>query len=306
MSEIFDKTVLTRLSDEQLQELVEEVGSDCRPLAVEINARMLMGRLPWLGRVHALRLITDAEEVADEGSTIEKMLAHLFVRSEMSMGEVQDLRAYLGPFGIKVLNRAIRRYQRDPAKRGRNQLAEDLLLGIYETHKDEEDLDGDKASAEFTQHAKSFEPDLKLRQLLADEYDIHSPADFASMLQAMRIVAKANQSTWLRGGRDMQDALTRKARRLYEDAKAQPCSPQALWDWRRLVESGQMAKNPNAVYRRPDGVEIWGNGDLVTKDKDGNISRVMETIFGIKMPQGSVPLEHELMDMVQRAYPEQV
>ena len=72
-------------------------------------------------------------------------------------------------------------------------------------------------------------------------------------------------------------------------------------DWRKIKSQ---PLSPNTIYLRPDGVQIWGSGDLVIYDKNNNPRRPIDTIFGLKMPEGAVPLDTEMEAMIDKAFPE--
>jgi len=142
---------------------------------------------------------------------------------------------------------------------------------------------------------------MRLREWLRDEYDIHEKADYYMMMDAMRVIYETYKEQWKRSSRAELNALTRRARALYETARTYRCTPTRLQQWRELK---RQPLSPNGIYTRPDGVRIWGTGELVIETKDGP-KRPIQTIFGKVMPEGSVPFEFEMEKMLNRAFPEE-
>ena len=62
--------------------------------------------------------------------------------------------------------------------------------------------------------------------------------------------------------------------------------------------------SPEGIFTRPDGVRIWGSGELVIDTPEGP-KKPIQTIFGKEMPQGSIPLEHQMDQMIRKAFPEE-
>ena len=291
---------LPDLTLEQLDELIAEIGP-VAPLTREYNAKALMAQLPGLKRQHAILLVTASADKTDPGDFHSKLLKQLLLQHEFTSKQVLNLTQFMGEFGLKVYGRAVRAYDNDSVQKGLNDVISEILLKIQQDATGEAGIDGEEVSDAFDEQAQQIAPDLKLREYLRDEWDIESAEDFEMMIQAMMIIAKESPNEWIQSGRSTQDQQTIRARRLYQDSKMYPCSPKALWEWRR---SEDRDRSPNAIFKRPDGVEIWGNGDRVIYDADGNARRPMQTIFGKEVPDGSVPMDFEMRDMVKRAYPD--
>lgn len=77
---------------------------------------------------------------------------------------------------------------------------------------------------------------------------------------------------------------------LYETAKANGCSPVEWVQWKKdkaLVKAGEV--NPGAIINVPGGGQIWGDGEPVRKDKEGNPRRRSIDIFGNEVATASNP-----------------
>lgn len=289
---------LHELSLEQLEQLIREIGP-VASLTRELDVKALMAKVEGLKRELALPLVTAPEDRIDEGDSHRKALTQLLINNQPSKVELMELSQHLGGYGQKIFVRAVRHYGNDATRRGLNSVVEEILLKLQQKAAEDGRIDGDEASEDFDQTAEEIAPDLEMRQVLADEWDIHSPADFEMMIQAMALIAKEEPNLWIQSGRSAQHQQTSKARRLYEEAKRYGCTPQCIVDW-RIAQNKPM--NPNAIYKRPDGLQIWGNGDPVVMDKQGNPRRPMSTFFGQKL-DGEVPHDFEMRDWVKRAYP---
>jgi hypothetical protein len=66
-----------------------------------------------------------------------------------------------------------------------------------------------------------------------------------------------------------------------------------------------MKLQPSTIFRRPDGVEMFGDGLPVLRDKDGNPRRPMAGFLGETVPTESVPTDMELKNMARSAWPDQ-
>ena len=69
------------------------------------------------------------------------------------------------------------------------------------------------------------------------------------------------------------------------------------------MSSGKMTEN--VIYRRPDGVEVWGDMTPVLRDRDGAPRRGMAGFLGMTVPEGSIPTDREIQDMAKIAWPDE-
>lgn len=104
-----------------------------------------------------------------------------------------------------------------------------------------------------------------------------------------------------RGDLKSRNFAIRAARKLYEESSAKNTSPEAIIEWRQLMKT---QLNPNVIYTRPDGQQIWGTGEAVIRDKDGHPRRKAFTIFGTEVASSEVPDIRDIAHQVRRAYPE--
>lgn len=290
---------LPNLSIEQLQALIKELG-EIAILTRELNAKLLMAALPGLDRDDAITLVSAQESIADEGERHRQVLQLLFVRHQLTVKQIGQLRPYLGGFGLKVLARALWGYSHDPAYKGTEEAIGVLLREMQRQAEAEGRIQGEKLEDVFDS-CDQESPDLRMREILRDDWGIESAADFEMLILAMALTAKKNQNEWMRGNRQQLNVLTKKARRLYERGKANNVSPAKIVEW---DDWKQTQNNPNAVFVRPDGIEVWGDGERVIRDKNGQPCRPMASLFGGDVPVGSIPSDLDMREWVRRAWPE--
>lgn len=294
---------LHELSLEQLEELIKEIG-ECAPLTKEFRIKLLMEKLPGLRRDISKVLVTTDRSTLSTTDEIADELAILFSQLKLVSTEVTDLRMHCSEEGKKTLERAYRRYTKHPMFRGRADLAETVLLkGLQEQVNAKEtgkEYTDEQVHQEFESTADEFEEIMRLRDWLRDEYDIHERADYFMMMDAMRVVYEAHRERWQSSTREQLNALTKRARSLFVAARNYRCSPSALQEWRELKKK---PLNPRAIYTRPDGVQIFGTGEVVIHTKHGP-KRPVQTIFGKEMPKDSIPTMTEMEKIIDRAFPD--
>ena len=291
------------LSVEQLEELIRELG----PIAVlqkEFNAKVLMRRVKGLSRALALMLI--GCRVDQVRAAQVKQLAEVLTKNRFTEAELTNLLSFCNEGGAVLLQRAIARYLKDPITDGANRAVQELLGNAGERQKKK----GDQFTADDAQ--RGLEADLedfgedaakfRLREILRDDYGIESKEDFLMLLQAMKMIEQTQAEMISRGGLRERNKAVRMARALYEKAKAQGSTPKAIIEWDKLKRT---KLNPNVIYTRPDGQQIWGNGEAVIRDKDGNPRRKAFTIFGTEVPTSEVPDMNDIGRDVRKAYPDE-
>lgn len=265
-----------------------------------------MKQLPGLHRDLALVLVSTTKTTRSATEDpFAKQLLQVFLRLKPTRRELSELRSYCSEMGAACWDSATRYYQADPVYQGAAEIADELLLGTAKRQQEAQDhgdaFDDDRATQELRDAADGYQEQLRLRDRLRDEYGLESAADWRMMVEAMRCSVRAYRGEWQRGDRQALRDLTREARRLLRKAQSMNSTPQVVADWEALMQNPSGMK-PNVIYRRPDGISIWGDRALVVWDKDGNPCRPMDTIFGKVMAEGSVPLDYEMEDMVRRAW----
>lgn len=267
-----------------------------------------MRLFPGLNRDLALLLVSATKET--RGATNDPsadQFAQVLVKCRSTSRELNDAMVFCqdSPYGLKCFRTAVGYYLKDPVAKGHRDLAEMLLLRGLEkqvtAEAEGEEYSDDQVQQDIETEADRMQEMLRLRDWLRDEFDIESRQDFAWMMDALRCVWRADKERWLKGSRADLNQLTRQARRLYERAKNYPCPPSVVVEWDGVQRRGLQA---NTIYKRPDGVVMWGSGELVFYDRNGDPQRPQDTIFGKKMPEGSVPFDFEMTELVDRAFPE--
>lgn len=259
-----------------------------------------MARLPGLSRSLALLMLNGKH--GPTSTVTGRDVARFAIQAGTAREELESLCTMCGEWGQLVFKAAIDAFDKDPTQAAKDQMIEMLLLEAQDRREGkEEPVDGEEVESEFEAGAEAA-PDMELRQHLADRWGIESAEDFEMMMEAMQIVRKENENTWLRCSRGVQNQLTKEARALYERAHSAQCPPSKLREWDALQWSENQA---NVIYIRPwDKVEVWGNGDLVIHDEDGNPTRAMPTVFGKDAAQSDTPMDYAMRDMVRRAFPD--
>jgi hypothetical protein len=275
---------LPNLSIEELEELIAELGQ-IAVLTRELNAKLLMAALPSLKRDLALVLVS--VDRSTRGSTedpIAKDLLQVFLRHQPTMKELGELRIHCSEWGAKCWSNAVGYYLKDPVRQGAESIGQELMLQALKRQQEAEAAGGEYTDEQAQQDAEAAAEALEGRM----------------MKDALVCVSKKYKDLWQQGSRETLNALTREAKRLMDRARSMNSTPSKLTRWAEQKAKGLSA---NVVYQRPDGVYVWGSGELVTWDKDGTTPRrPMDTIFGKTMPEGSVPLDFEMDQMVNEAF----
>lgn len=295
---------LADLSVDQLQDLITEIGP-VAPLTRELNAKLLMRHISGLPREIALILIAAEDAwVAGSSDPHSELIAALFARSGCSEAKLMDLLQFCGDGGRKVFQRAVRRYLTGPSYMAQAINGHETLDYVMRQQIDA-DPDGVKAAADAEACTDEFaDADREsARQWLRDACGINDPGDWAMMLDALQCIRREDPQAFNRPGLQARNAITKRALRLMERARAYGCTPSKLMEWKKLrTQIGTSACNPNSIYVRPDGQQIYGDGTPVMRDKDGQPRRRVSTIFGVDMAEGSVPSADEIRQKMQQAY----
>lgn len=291
---------LDSLSIEQLEKLIRELGPSA-PLTREHSAKLLMRALTGMPRDLALMLVTAEVDHTGYSTQNGRRVAHFAIQAGLKRKDLEDLMTIVGTYGMRVLGYAMQEFDKDPTQVAKDQSIEMFFLGAEDRREGApEDVDGKEVENEFNTAAGSV-PDLELREHLRERWSIDCPEDFEMMLQALYCVRKEHKRDWLNCSRETQNNYTREARHLYNRAAEKRCPPISLIQWEEL-EWGEQYKSEIRV--RPwDKVRIWGNGDRVVLDSEGQASRTMPTIFERDAAEGDVPSERDMQEMMRRAYP---
>lgn len=281
----------SRLSLEQLQELVREIGP-LPSILREIEIRFLMQLLPGLG--HELGKLLTAPDLGTQtfNSTnlwVERLVL-LMVRNAKTTTDLEACITHISAAGLKPWSAALRLYAKHPSvAKVEAEAIEQLLLEFIRQTKDDEDTDFDGDAAEEVMTG------AQTKDFLRREYGLTSAFEYRRLLQSMKIVIKQDPTRWQRGEEADLNAMVRKARKLYERARSYDrpgekffCSPAQVHEF-DLFRAKKLGIAKNALYKRPDGEMCWGDGKPVIYDKDGNPRRPMESLLGGKRAAGSDP-----------------
>ena len=291
---------LDQLTLEQLEELIQELGPSA-PLTREHSAKVLMKALVGLPRDLALLLVSADVDHTGYSTQNGRRVAHFAIQAGLKRKDLDNLLGVVGSYGMRVLGYAMQEFDKDPTQVAKDQTIEMFLLNAEDRREGTpEDVDGKEVENEFNTAAGAV-PDLELREHLRDVWGIDSPEDFEMMLQALYCIRKDNRSDWMDCSRATQNAYTKQARSLFVRAAEKRCPPIALIEWEGL-EWGEQYRHEMRV--RPwDKLLVWGNGDAVVLNSKGEPSRTMPTIFERETPEGDVPSERDMREMMRKAYP---
>ena len=291
------------LSIQQLEELIRELG----PIAVlqkELNAKILMHRMEGLPRSLALLLIDSRPDQirTPQVDQLEVVLA----KNRFTETELANLKSFCNEGGSVLLQRAVSKYMKNPVREGMHRAAQEILgRASQRANKKGDAFTAEDAQRGFEEDVEDFGEEaerLRLRDFLRDEYGIESKEDFLRLVQAVKMIEQTRPDLLQRHDLKSRNIAIKLARALYEEATAKGTTPKAIIEWRKLR---QQKLNPNVIYTRPDGQQIWGTGEAVIRDKDGHPRRKAVTIFGTEVPSSEVPDMGDVARDVWKAYPDQ-
>ena len=290
-----------RLSLDQLSELIQQFPGQ-PALVKEIGIKSLMQRVSGLSRALALKLHY-REDPWQSGSTEKdsEILAMLFVRNRFTRKELNDLAMFCGDGGLKLFKRAVSRWEKDEVP----QFTSLAIAEVMKRSDDAEDAkEGSSTMQELDSHLAEFDESYRLREVLLHDYGIESEEDWLKWKQASAIIRKQNRRLWLTPTLKARNSITKKTKALFDRAKTfrDDCWPAevVMWDEYRRTPASQ--RNPNQIMTRPDGVAVWGDGEVVIYDAEGKPRRKVLSLFGNEVAEGSEPDFGQLESMVRRAY----
>lgn len=296
------------MSLEQVENLIEELGDKMpagmvKPLRTEYEVKLLMQLLPTLKRPLSLALVTAQRDPSGSKRycTLSDELASVFVHNRATESKLQSAFMMCSEAGQKVFTRARGKYEGTPDFQTVVLNAEELFEQVDSLEHDQED------QAQTT--AEDFTADLPqddaewLRNYLRDTFGLESPQDWEYLKQARRCIAEQRRDLMNRPGRKTKRVLSKLAFDLYETAKANDCSPVAWLEWKKTkadVANGRI--NPLSIITVPGGRQIWGDGEPVRPDGNGQPRRKAIDIFGREVADNEQPDIQKIDEMVQKAY----
>jgi hypothetical protein len=294
-----------RLSVEQLKDLIAEVGP-LPGVMRELQIRGLMERIEGLTRDLAILLVNPIAE----GAAVEdqaKLLRALFIRNRLTDVELQEISMSCHDEAQRLWRRATRLYAVDPSRTAVDDALTEVLLGAYQRQQEAEAAGGDYADDEAMKDAAAataeYEERLRMQEFFRDHLGIESAADLRMWIEAMGIIHKRYRKDWAKADRRMYRALAGKAAKLFQEARAMNCTPRKLAEWQDLRRQGGMSEG--TIYKRPDGVEVWGDMSPVLRGPDGTPRHGMAGFLGRTVAEGSVPPDVELQNMAKTAWPDE-
>lgn len=181
----------------------------------------------------------------------------------------------------KVYRRAEAKYENNPQYRS-IELSTDELFAHLDKKKAEEGEDTHEAVEEFAKDLPADERDW-LKAHLRETYGLESAEDWKHLKEARVCVRKQHPELMREIGRTAARRLSKIAFDLYTIAKANNCSPMQWAEWletKAMVRDGKV--NPASIINVPGTGQIWGDGEPVRKDSNGNPRRREVDILVLK------------------------
>ena len=263
-----------------------------------------MAMLPSLERSIALLMVTSHNDPEGSSTTypLSEQLADVFSRNAFFDGQLREVRGMCSEGGQKIFDRAVRRYKKSPRYQSTEISALDLMQRFNSC---DEKTTGEQAQAAADQYAEQLEEEEagRLRDILRDQFGIESWDDWYRLIDARRCIAKSNPELLERGGLKNHRAFAKRASELTEASKSKDCTPSTLIKWRETKDRiRQGIENPLSIIPVPGGGHVWGNGEPVQRDRQGNPRRRIIDIFGKEVAENEKPDIGGIGGMVDRAY----
>lgn len=260
--------------------------------------------LPSLNRSIALLMVTSHNDPEGNSTTyaLSEQLADVFSRCGFFDGQLGEVRGMCSEGGQKMFDRAVRRYKKSPRYESTEISALDLMQRFDDC---DEKTTGEQAQAAADQYAEQLEEEEadRLKDILRDQFGIESWDDWYRLIDARRCIAKSNPELLERGGLKNHRAFAKRANDLAESSKSKDCTPSTLVKWRDTqARIRQGIENPLSIIPVPGGGDVWGNGEPVLRDKEGNPRRRVIDIFGKEVPENRKSDVDEINEMVVKAY----
>ncbi len=296
------------LSLEQLNELIQQFGP-LVPLVREVQVRGLQSKLKGLSRRLALLLVNPLAE-HEPVDPQAKQIADVIAANRLTDSEIAEVAQFCGEQSVRVWSRAVSFYSRSTAKQATDSALDELLLNAWQRQHQAEakgqSFTAEEARAAVDDDADSYDEQLRLREFFSETMGIDSPGDLAMWVQSMEQVFQAHAREWpdldLKGYR----VMVKRARGIFNTAQRLNSTPETVARWNALRLNGSMKSQPNMIFLRPDGTEVFGDGEPVLRDKDGlNPRRPMAGFLGDAVRESPMPTDTVLKDMARSAWPDQ-
>ncbi len=295
------------LSLEQLNDLIQEFGP-LPPLVREVQIRGLQNRLKGLPRHLALMLVNPLPETTVISEQARE-IAQVLIWNRLTDKEIADVSQFCGDQAMRLWMRAVQEYNRDPARKGVDAALMEVLLNAWQRHSQAEaagqECTAEEAQAAAEQDADNYDQSMRLREFFRDNLGIECPKDLVMWVEAMEMVYQQHAREWPQLDLKGYNRMVKQARGIFMEARRMNSTPETIMRWRAEVRGGRMKLQPSTIFRRPDGVEMFGDGLPVLRDKDGNPRRPMAGFLGETVPTESVPTDMELKNMARSAWPDQ-
>lgn len=300
---------LAAMSLEQVQALLEEL-SDRMPapmakiLRQEYEVKLLMAMLPTLQRPLALVLTTATSDPSGTKThcSLSDELAIVLERNRVTESTLGDVARSCNPIGLKVFQRAVRKFKTSSGFQAIDLSTDELFQVIDQV---EDNGDGNETQQAADAFTEDFSPDDTewLRNHLRDAYGLTSAKDWAFLKQARHCIKTENRELMMKQGRKAARKLSKMAFELYEQAKANDCSPVEWLEWqetKRAIRRGKVFRG--SIINAPGGRQVWGDGEPVRYDREGKPRRTAIDIFGREVASTDETDVHEIDRMMKRAY----
>ena len=297
-----------RLSEDQLNVMVAELGP-LPPLMRELQIRGLQARVKGLPRHLGVMLTIPVAETAVI-SEPAKQIAQLLAQSRLTDSELNDAALCVDSGAMRLWIRAVGHYKQEPTFKAVDAALSEVVLKAWMRQKaasDEgTDLTEEEAQAAAEQDVDSYEETMRLRDFFRDHWGVESAADLRMWVESMEAIYQQHKEEWPSLDLQGYNRMVKRAFAVFTEARRMNSTPMAMAAWRELVKSGRMKLQPLMIFRRPDGVEQFGDGLPVLRDKEGkNPRRPMAGLLGEMVPEGCTPSDVQLKNQARSAWPDE-
>lgn len=287
------------LSTDQINELISEVGP-LPALVKEMQIRGLMSCIKGLPRNLAILLVNPIQASIDKPA---KLISNLFIKNRLTDNELLDTELHIHEGALRIWQKAKQLYNAHPERQAIRDSLNEIVLGAhYDFEKAEANgikYSDEKAFEAVMEATSKLEEKMRMKTFFREQFGIDCIGDLRMWIEALMVTKRLYPNDWKRNDRHGHQRKINFAAKLFEEARSINTTPTILAEWKTM---DRRKMNPNMVYRRPDGIEVFGDGGYVFRGPDGEPRRGMTIFPGRVVAEGSIPDDVELMRMAELAF----
>ena len=287
------------LSTEQINELISELGPKSA-LVKEMQIRGLMSRLKGLPRNLAILLVNPIQADIDKPA---KLISDLFIKNRLTDNELLEAGLHIHEGAWRIWQKAKQLYDAHPERKAIRDNLNEVVLGAHYAFEKAEangiEYSDEEAFQTVMEATSKLEEKMRMKTFFRDQFGIECSGDFGMWIEALTVTKRLYPNDWKQNDRHGRQRKINFAAKLFEEARSINTTPKILMEWKTM---DRRKMNPNMVYRRPDGIEIFGDGGYVFRGPDGEPRRGMTIFPGRVVAEGSIPDDIELMRMAALAF----